>query len=70
MTSFIHIELLSALNEHKCIIFRESKQGIDDHIRYSYGDFYLYLQFYNFTSDVNPLMEYIAINCDTIELFI
>ena len=32
MNSFIDIELFSALNEHKCTRFRESKQGVDDHI--------------------------------------
>ena len=32
MNSFIDIELFSAINEHKCTRFRESKQGVDDHI--------------------------------------
>ena len=32
MNSFIDIELFSALNEHKRTRFRESKQGVDDHI--------------------------------------
>ena len=32
MNSFIDIELFHALNEHKCTRFRESKQGVDDHI--------------------------------------
>ena len=32
MNSFIDIERFSALNEHKCIRFREYKQGVDGHI--------------------------------------
>ena len=32
MNSFIDIELFSALNEHKCTRFRESKQGVDDQL--------------------------------------
>ena len=32
MNSCIDIELFPALNEHKCTRFRESKQGVDDHI--------------------------------------
>ena len=41
MNSFIDIELFPALNEHKCTRFRESKQGVDDHIHIG-GVFFRY----------------------------
>ena len=47
MNSFIDIELFSALNEHKCTRFRESKQGVEDHIhiRFFFFDILAILQF-------------------------
>ena len=47
MDSFIDIELLPALDEHKCTRFRESKQSVNDyiHIRYFIIDILAILQF-------------------------
>ena len=46
MNSFIDIELFTALNEHKCTRFRESKQDVDDHIHIRYfSDILAILQF-------------------------
>ena len=50
MNSFIDIYLFPALNEHKRTRFRESKQGVDDHIhiRYIFFDILAILQFCKF----------------------
>ena len=36
MGSFIDIKLFPALDEHKCTRFRESEQGVDNHIHIRY----------------------------------
>ena len=51
MNSFIQIEPFPALNELKCTRFRESKQGVDDHIHLRYF-FSILQQFFNFANDV------------------
>ena len=45
MNSFFDIELFSALNEQKCTRFRESKQGVDDHIHIRLGFFRYFSNF-------------------------
>ena len=45
MNSIIDFELFSALNKHKCTRFRESKQGVDDHIDILLGFFRYFRNF-------------------------